>query len=345
MANILYLHVGHPKTATTHLQEDIYPLFNHMHVRTKPICTNVFRNTKTIKGFHSDVIDLAFRRSPEVWDGLGDQILDAAIGNSRIPGQDVLLSSEGVLSCNTPAMALSHYKPFLKAVRRAGFKEVRVIYGIRRQDEAFGSGYAQRSDFNPNASQSDFEKAVLDTIDPATNFYLYNHGNYLAFPAGARYDYYEQHQALTSVFDDILTLPVELLSDDPRSYYDLLLEFVRAPELIREKLLRKLENRSATGIDGRSNKRSTRDATWAIQPRNPWFSLRLRRGILARWTCLPERLSIRPLELARPCHITMPHQLRTAVLCRYQTSNRKLAEVTGLDLCRYGYILGDTPNS
>lgn len=345
MANILYLHVGHPKTATTHLQESIYPFFKHMHVRVKPVCTNIFRNTKTIKGFHSDIIALAFRRSPEVWDDLGDRILDAAISDSRGLEQDVLLSSEGVLSCNTPAMALSHYKSFHKAVRRAGFKEVRVIYGIRRQDEAFGSGYAQRSDFIPNASQSDFEKNVLDAIDPATNFYLHKHGNYLAFPAGARYDYYEQHQALAAVFSDVLTLPVEWLSDDPQSYYDSLLDFVRAPKLIREKLIPTLKNRSAPGSDGRSNKRSKGHATWAIQPRRPWFSLRIRRGILARWTCLPERLSIRPPEIARPCHITMPYQLRTAVLCRYQSSNRKLAEVTGLDLCKYGYILGDAPTS
>jgi hypothetical protein len=77
-----------------------------MLVRTKPICTSIFRDTKTIKGFHSDIIALAFRRSPEVWDELGDQILDAAISNSQRLEQDVLLSSEGVLSCNTPTMAL-----------------------------------------------------------------------------------------------------------------------------------------------------------------------------------------------------------------------------------------------
>jgi hypothetical protein len=224
---------------------------------------------------------------------------------------------------------------------RAGFKEVRIIYGIRRQDEAFGSGYAQRSDFIPNASQSDFEKTVLDAIDPATNFYLHQHGNYLAFPAGARYNYYEQHQALAIIFGDILTLPVEWLSDDPKSYYVSLLKFVCAPKLVQQKLIRTIGDRSTDVNDGRS----TGHATWAIQPRRPWFSLRIRRGILAGWTCLPERLSFRPLEIDRPSHITMPHQLRTAVLCRYQSSNRKLAEVTGLNLCRYGYIFGDTPSS
>lgn len=338
MSPVLYLHVGHPKTATTHLQNRIFPLFSHMHVRVKPVCPYVFRNTRTIGGFDSDVIDLAFRRSPEVWDELGDQILDTAIGKVESEGQNVLLSSEGVSSCNTAAMAIAHYKYFFKAAKRAGFKDIKIIYGIRRQDDAFGSGYAQRSDFIARASQADFEKAVLELIDPASNFYLHNHGNYRSFPAGARYDYYGQYNALESVFGSVLTLPVEWLSDDPKGYYNALLSFVEAPDSIKDSLHTTLEQSSGIANSEESNKRSAGDAIWSLRPRNPWFTFRVRRSFLSRIRFLPKRVSVRPLEMGRGHFITMTPSLRKAILDRYRDSNRELAKVTGLDLKRYGYI-------
>jgi len=323
---ILYLHAGFPKTATTHLQDRVFPCLSHLHYRPKPADPTLYDDTVDDDGYRRDVLALSFWRDPGVWASFGDRVLASALGDDD-GDRDVLLSAEGVVVQNGPAAAAAHYRGFAAAARRAKFDAIRVFLSVRRQDQHLGSDYAQRSDRIRGASQSDFERHVQRTLNPGSDYY---------YGPGVRYEYAGQHRALRDEFGDdaILVLPVERLAAEPEAYYADLFDFLGASEA---------DHRAALDAMGgprpRSNARSVGDDTWALRPLRrtrrtaPSPLGRIVQGVRRRLG-----VPYAPRDPGRGESVTMTGPLRAAVLARYEDENRALAEATGLDLARYGYF-------
>ena len=319
----LYLHVGYPKTATTHLQRRVFSALGSVTYRDKPTAPKLFHDTVR-KGYYYGVLDRAFKRSPVVWDTLGDEILREAVGPNTPTHRPVLISDEGVTSQLDPYTVSLHYRGFSAAAGRAGFDDVRVLCVVRRQDQWLGSAYAQTSDRRPGARQDGFVEHVREMVDL--------HRGY--FTGGVTRDYITHWDALTKTFgrEHVRFLAYESLLNDTDEFHSDILAFLEADEADREAVARALADTS-----GRDNRRSTSADTWEIRRSQPVAQVTLRPGRLFRRLGLPGRLDLRIPDVRRGDHIEMTDSLRALVLARYGRSNRALAEATGLDLGRFGY--------
>ena len=319
----LYLHVGYPKTATTHLQRRVFSAIGSVIYRDKPTAPTLFHDTVR-KGYSYGVLDRAFKRTPAVWDTFGDEILSAAVGPDAPTHRPVLISDEGMTSQLDPFSVSLHYRGFSAAARRAGFDDVRILCVVRRQDQWLGSAYAQLSDRRRGASQDGFVDHVRTTMDL--------HQGYLT--GGVTRDYAAHWDALTRTFgrDHVRFLAYESLLGDADGFHSDVLTFLDADEADREAVARALADTS-----GRDNRRSTSADTWKIRRAQPVAQVALRPGRLFRRLGLPSRLDLRVPDVRRGDQIEMTGSLRALVLARYARSNRALAEATGLDLGQFGY--------
>ena len=109
-----------------------------------------------------------------------------------------------------PFRLAAHLRECQMAAARAGF-DVKVIMGIRRQDQYLASRYATHGELADEPGQADFERQTLEIIDPVKRYFI----------DGVWLDFKTTRDLIVNVLgvDGVLILPLEQLNDDRSDYF------------------------------------------------------------------------------------------------------------------------------
>lgn len=334
----LFLHVGYHKTGTTFLQKEIFPNIP-LKCITHPEVKHDKKRSKMRK---------LFNYSPNIWSSrVGIDALSSIKGIER--HDNLLLSSEILIgfvkrpypyllrdgvsasiarSCTSkyvPASGLmvrksdpysfrDHIRELKKAVSRFGFSEVKVIVGIRRQDEYLASSYATMSHGQWGASQKKFEKWVRKIISTSIGYYD---------AGGVRIEYDLYRDKITHLLgkENVLFMPLEELKNDEKSYIKKLLKFTNLDDKKRYK--KKLRNK----INERKiNRRSVSKNSWKLR------SLKM----TPQW--LFKELPLEWIDYKREEKIRLTKEIKKQILNKYSKSNKRIdKKIENIDLKSYGY--------
>lgn len=337
----LYLHIGFPKTATTFLQDTVFSEVGSISYFKKPRVQIGDRQG----GGRKERLGTRFYFSPQLWREQGIDFFSQVLGpepQGRAT-EDVLISDEGFGGGITapepwipetrprqnrqsgPYSTHAHLVELREVALEWGFSRVKVIMGIRRQDEKLASGYAQVSDKVKGASQKSFEQWVHRVLNPAQSYYE---------GGGLHHNYHLFWQKITEAVGahNTLVLPLELLKEDRSRYLGRLFDFLDRPAE-GQRIGASLRERT----DLKRNVRSSSKDTWRLQsPINT--GPRLRPGRLFQALRLPERLPLRWPDFRREKEIRLTPELKAFILKFYAEGNLQLDEaIEDVDLKAFGY--------
>ena len=305
----LHLHVGLPKTASTFLQERVFPGLGHLEVRSVPR-SRAFRTGADAADGHR-LFAAALRRSSAVWEARGTELMDEILRPAGAGDRGLLVSDEAIgRAASRPEALAAHLSAFARTASAQGFGAPRIVAFLRRQDHWLASHYAQISDREGGGSQAGFAAMVERTLDPARD----RHG------FGMLLDYGALHAALAAVAgpEAVLLLPHEALLADPEATLRRLLAWLGTPEAAVPALL--------AAAAGRANVRGEAAdgvPTWRLRP--PSFALGGGRRVAVPSRLWPAR------------RIALVPGLSARILAAYADGNARVAAATGLDLTALGY--------
>jgi hypothetical protein len=267
----------------------------------------------------------AFARSPDIWRQQGEGFFRQLLSYMREHGADgaALISSESMSAHNyfappgsrdtknciierrDPFLLAAHLREGQAAARRAGFEELKVIIGIRRQDQYLGSYYAKAGALAETPGQADFERQALEIIDPEKRYFV----------DGIWLDYKMTRDLVAQAIgeNNVLVLPLEQLGNEPSRYFSALYNFIGEPPNLDRVTLE------------RSNFRSVAPDFW-----------RIRESAMKRAARKKPFGTLRAF-LARPTEIRLSPALKEKILAIYRDSNQDLAASLDVDLAQYGY--------
>jgi hypothetical protein len=308
MERNLILHIGYHRTGTKTLQRIVFPQLK----RVAYFCRHSRPESATAA---SRQITRSFRFSPEIWRRRGEEFFWELRADMAERGFDgaALVSAESMsepfifhvnrgLKIRDPFLLAAHLHECGEAARKSGFERLKVIMGIRRQEQYLASYYAKTAHGIQGSGQDDFESQTLEIIDPNKRFFI----------DGIWLDYQAVRGLIAGAVGEerILILPIEQLEFEPATYLSGLSLFVGEP----------LNEDSQKVI--RTNSRSIARDAWQMNlgqdaKRNPFLRLRRR--------------------LAGTAEIHLTTKLKERILATYRNSNERLASDVKLDLERYGY--------
>lgn len=258
----------------------------------------------------------AFLGRPDVWRGRGEQILQplAAAQESR----GVLISAETIsahrlfaaptsssknIARRAPSTLAHHLRECQTQASKLGLVPLRVIMGIRSQDQYLGSRYGSQGAFASHPGQADFESQVRDIIGKRYS------------SDGIWLDYKMSYDLITAEIgaSNLLVLPLEQLTVEPAKYLGLLAAFLGEP--LKGSSLRRTNSRSPASDVWQIEKQDLQKAT----RKKPfgWYRARLAREVEFRLT--PD--------------------LNASILAAYRESNLALSQALKVNLGQYGILL------
>lgn len=321
----LVLHIGLPKTGTTYLQKEFFPVLGSVRFLEKPM-SDILRGTL---GPEYGIMHRCFKHSAVVWREYGDAIFAALLGCAKDEfraDETLLISDEGIsMTGKTPFLLRCHLQELQRKAADWGFGRVRIICTVRRQDQWIASQYAQLSDRIQGANQAGFEEFVTRFLDPATGY----------FSDGVLLDYSTLREQLVAAVgrDNVLMLPLELLVRDRLSFLTPLARFITDGADDHTELLARLGAASAA----RHNVRSSQPGVWTLRPLRSPRALHLRPYTVFRRLGLPTKVPLRLPDLGRGRSISLSEPLRARIISTYSEKNRALEAEIGFDLGGYGY--------
>jgi hypothetical protein len=303
----LILHIGHPKTGTTTLQKLVFPRLSHVAYFDRDLTPA------------SAQIVSAFMNSPGLWRLRGDSILGqlrAEMRDRKAEGSALVsaasMSTHRIFSpwasdnhWRDPFLLAAHLRECQAVAQRADFDGVKVIIGIRRQDQYLGSRYATYGWLTEAPGQDDFERQTLEIIDPEKRYFL----------DGVWLDYKTTHELIADVVGErnVLLLPLERLADEPSRYFSALFAFLGEPL-----------NPNIPDL-GREKVRGIAPDVWTLK------------GKLMTRAARRKRFGRLRAILVRDSEIHLSPELKENILSVYRASNQSLTSRLNLDLARYGY--------
>ena len=319
MPDIIF-HIGYEKTATTYLQQQIFP-----QVHALGNAFGVPGNHKLRKKMRSMA-----HQSPGIWEtdagkSLGNEIAEISDRNPVLYSQEQLLRPPiyaPIYNIHRHTGVPIKYKfsiaEHLEAFARYAWGNrgaVRVLVTIRNQAEWLASSYVQKSK-RFQASQLDFEqhvRAMLKRDD-------YKGWRYL--------DYYLLYEELCAALEPgkVTFLAYE---DMHTSHYW---------QVLNNLLDTDFEMPQNTAEE-HANVRRKNDKEWQLQQRE----LRLYAKLPKRLFNLSERVKtyegriMRALTNQHKTTIQIPDDLRAEIMDVFANSNRAIADVMNRDLSAYGY--------
>jgi hypothetical protein len=316
----LYLHIGLPKTATTYLQQEVFPALSHLRYLGIPQ-GDVFAGPEELKHGPRTLTNCT-KRSALVWSRYGEAVFRDIFGcePTERPLGDVLLSDEGIGRAGSrPTFLGAHLQGLATQAKNWGFGRIRLLCMFRRQDRWLASHYAQISDRNPQASQEDFEATVSRALDPAGE--RFGFGMLLDYAALAR------HLRPVVGPSNLLMLPYEFLVHDPAEFHHQVLAFLGKAAAADASLFEDAQKR---------NVRSKEEGVWELRPARYSRAIQLRPGRLFSSLGLPSAIQLN--WLTRGGTIRVTESLHMSILSEYEASNRTLSEELEMDLTRFGYL-------
>lgn len=304
----LHLHIGLPKTASTWLQKNVFPLLEHLEYRDCPK-SPLFEHIGERAEWR--LMTSAFMQSSEIWPGFGDAIFREMLGDRQtwfMNGRSLLISDEGMgRQAARPALFAAHIRELQRKAREWGFDRLNIVGVIRRQDHWLASHHAQMSDRNPSAGQDDFERLVREVTSPRLARYEF----------GMLLDYGVIYDRLREVVEpeNLLVLPYELLGQSPQSFLQTMLQRLDTPSGQIAEIIRLTRGTTA-------NVRSEQGA-WRLRP----LPVRRIAGVP-----LPGWASGRREQI-----IELTPDISDRIHTAYSASNQSLAARTGVNLQEHGY--------
>jgi len=334
------LHLGMSKTGTTFLQKDVFPKLTGLISKNHP------RTNLIAGGPYQGMFARAFRRSPFVWDEMGDslfrELLEGIVPVSVT--NNILISDEsaGLTMAEYAPYTGSHWemgridsfklsahtKHFAMAAKQYGISTVKILIVFRRQDNWMASKYSQRSDRIKKASQKHFEEHIQYTISPSDGYYT----------DGVVLDYARLHQLLVEVVGEsnMLMLPYEWLQNDQTGFLTKVIEFITSGG---EDNTTTPESEINFATNQKRNVRSVSNNIWKLRSKYSGEipEIRLRPGRLFKALGLPIKVPLSVKILRSPGTLTLTDKLRHQILETFEDSNRAIAKSIHMDLGRYGY--------
>ncbi len=256
---MLIFHIGLPKTATTFLQHKIFAFAENINFVHRKVSSEA-------RALCSDLNTLAIADDSAFCDRrtqIRDQLREHAIGNGTdFFARNLLISDENISlrpgifwtgEGSSPSMVANRLADVGKNMALLDPK-VRVIIGIRRQDQWLASRYAESSKLFPEFGQMDFERRMADIIRSDR---LEQTMSWL--------DYDEVYRIFITLLgqQNVLLVPMERLFADPVSMLSELGEFLDSPNLIA--LYRREQDKEP---GGRVNSLSAGDNSWLMRRDN-----------------------------------------------------------------------------
>ena len=316
----LTLHIGIPKTASTWLQEVVFPQLEDIVFCPTPANTLFHSAEDTANRLMASCV----RRSSRVWEQYGDAIFADLFGDKQLwlrHPKNALVSDESFgRHGSRPEHLQSHLIAIAAKARQWGFGSLRIICLFRRQDQWLASHYAQMSNRDELPSQEGFERLVEEVVDPARSRYM----------LGMLLDYSALDEALSAAVgrSNVMMMPYEMLASNERQFREKLLTFLDLPP--QKELKGREEKRDEKEEKQLVNQRRSGQTTWQLRAplRSGW---RRKLGSAAR------KLGI---AADAPRTITLTPAATQRVLQAYDDSNRRLQHALDLDLAQYGYLGG-----
>jgi len=268
-----------------------------------------------------------FKRSPVIWEALGDDLFSALLDSSSQAEQDVLISDEsiGVSLARESAYAgktsireplqdsnclpcIPHLTELTRVAKRWGFSDVQIACVIRRQDTWLASAYAQESDRRPDASQEDFKSHVRALLDPQRRRYS----------DGVVLNYYAVHTGFTEVLGSksVMTIPYEQMRIDILGHISEWCKFLDLSSEDAYSLQAEVQGSSLQP----QNVRSISECEWDLRPPN---SVHASNG---KSTC-EARGSIK-----------IDKKISIEIIKKYKNKNKNLDKKLGVGLKKYKYF-------
>jgi hypothetical protein len=302
------LHVGHPKTASTWLQETIFanPESGFVFPGYKEDCrARMISAFLIVNSFRDDV---AWAR------GLFEGGLQQCAGKPEVP----IISDESL--CGDPLLRVNNYTGRYMADRiHAVFPRARILIGVREQKALALSLYRE---YLMLGGLQPLE-AFIGRGDEPLGFTPILYPEYLEFDRVVGY-----YQALYGR-TNVLVLPMEQLQRDKESYVRSILEFCQCPGRI-ERLAEPMRvGQSALALTVR------RYINPFAQPNPLHPTWGLGRRVVEKLGRAIDRLA--PQSWCAPVERRWKVRLARRYTGMFCGSNRRLAGLTGIDLAALGY--------
>lgn len=324
MRDIVF-HIGLPKTGSSWLQQHVFPRLDSVQY--------VGGGKGEVTGMHGRHAHEAFWCHPRVWRDHDPELVRAFLGldaADEVGNPERALISRGTISSpkvfvpqselerDYPERLGEHLGELRRAARNQGVDRVCVFAVFRRQDTWYGSRYAQHSNRIIGAGQDHFERSVRSLLGPDYD------------RLGAYGDYERMRNYLADALgeENVLLLPYELLTADPRRFMAEMLRFLGSRMAVEDLV-------DAGSTRGSANVRRAGAQSWTLRPGRPAITVRPER--LRKILGAGRRL---PIWFNRnDDSITLTPELSEEILRVYDESNRRLAEATDLPLGELGYLL------
>ncbi|RJS92833.1 hypothetical protein [Salinisphaera sp. Q1T1-3] len=318
----LVVHVGLPKAASSYLHVDVFPQVMGGHyvmpgaANAKKSAYRFPRNRFGVRRF-SD----AFQKDAAFWAAHGQAFLRQYMGLADFETtkpRSLLISDEAVTRVNhygvrnmpaafDPGALRANLRGLYDSARGLGFDRVRLMLMTRRQDTLLAASYVQQSRKIPRASQADFERRV-QTLLSRSNDDLSR--QFFGIDYGRLFDCFADVVGA----ENVSVMPIELIGPE----FDVFIDEMRR--------VLDVDNTHLDLSQAPVNARSRTANRWGLRPLLLYKSRHSRVQLT-----VPTRLSGRASEI----ELTEP--LAAAIRDHFDSENRRLAEMTGLDLAAYGY--------
>lgn len=200
---VLTLHIGLPKTATTFLQRQVFrgdDRLTYIYTRKQGPIEKVFKKQQRV--------------SPQRFPKIEKEL------KALLPGGDILLSDENISMQGQELWRGEGPRPrsfCQRATQLQGMVgTLRVILGIRRQDQWLASRYAESGKVHEEFCQEDFDRRAREICESEAKGAL----KWL--------DYYNVYKRLSECLgpENLLILPMEVVGDEPEKAIRMLEEFL-----------------------------------------------------------------------------------------------------------------------
>jgi len=349
----LYLHIGLPKTATTFQQKKVIPNIPDTLIINKDKGEYAPKN---IVGGSRSIVTKFFKRSPFIWEDLGDKIFkDIVDMKKKYIKDDVLISDELMYrhllaSDRLKGKTLWHVKGMVyprlygihideidKKSKEWGFEGVKIIISIRSQEKWIASYYSQISNRIKNASQKNFEDFVNYIVDYKRGYYY----------EGISINYNILYDVVCDAIgkNNVLMIPYETFKHRPESFVNEWFNFMGKDmpkaENIIENTKRKYRKRS---IDKNTYKisKSSFDVYKKFRLHENWYL-----DTLFGKITFPKYITLDPKyyterlfgwSWSRDNYIRINKDIKSKIKNRFSKSNKVLNSKIEYNLDKYNYI-------
>ena len=280
---MIIFHIGLPKTATSFLQYQIFPFIegiNFVHRRASDTAMALSKSLNTISINRAWPTGEKRRR-------IVKQVIDYTESTDR--GQNLLISDENISIRADRFWTSAGEGPEVVARRLAELGEdlstiyptMRVMIGIRRQDQWLASRYAESSKLFPHFDQADFERRMNEIVDSGE-----------LSRALLWLDYDVVHRTFSELIgtENVLMLPMERLFREPVQTMGEMGEFLGCRDLVE--LYDRVHQKAP---DSRMNKLSTGENSWKMRRDGSalHLSLHLQTALRGRFAASSRELSKR----------------------------------------------------